>query len=189
MPLLLRVLLVAVGCGLVGGTLLAAIRTLVVPRSQNVWLTRWVFVVVRGIFDVRARRASTYAQRDGVMALYAPIALLTLPVVYLAFVLLAYASIYLGLGVNTAADAVVLSGSSLFTLGSAPASGLPMTLVGFSEAGVGLALLSLLIAYLPTIYSSFSRRESAVTAGPGAARARSSGATSSGAESGFLTLV
>jgi hypothetical protein len=87
------VLLVAVGCGLVGATLLAAIRTFVVPRSQNVWLTRWVFVVVRGMFDVRARRASTYAQCDGVMALYAPIALLTLPVAYLALVLLALLSL------------------------------------------------------------------------------------------------
>ena len=163
MPLLLRVLLAAAGSGLVAATVLAAIRTFVVPRSQNVWLTRWVFLAVRAMFDVRARRASTYAQRDAVMALYAPVALLTLPVVWLAFILLAYAAIYLGLGLNDAGDAVVLSGSSLFTLGSASASGLPMSLVGFSEAGVGLVLLSLLIAYLPTIYSSFSRREAAVT--------------------------
>jgi hypothetical protein len=35
MPLLLRVLLVAAGGALVGATLLAAIRTFVVPRSHQ----------------------------------------------------------------------------------------------------------------------------------------------------------
>ena len=30
---------------------------------------------------------------------------------------------------------------------------------GFAEAGIGLGLLALLIAYLPTIYGAFSRRE------------------------------
>src|SRR5436190_1662697 len=36
-------------------------------------------------------------------------------------------------------------------------------LVVFSEALIGLSLLALVIAYLPTIYTSFSRREVAVT--------------------------
>ena len=34
--------------------------------------------------------------------------------------------------------------------------------MGFSEAALGLILVALLIAYLPTIYSAFSRREAAV---------------------------
>jgi hypothetical protein len=37
-----------------------------------------------------------------------------------------------------------------------------MTLLAFSEAAVGLLLLALLIAYLPTMYTAFSRREAAV---------------------------
>jgi len=118
---------------------------------------------VRALFMLRARQANTYEERDVLMALYGPLALLTLPAVSLTCILLAYASIYLGVGMDNAVDAVILSGSSLFTLGSAPATGLAMTLLGFSEAGVGLTLLSLLIAYLPTIYNSFSRREAAVT--------------------------
>ena len=63
------------GGGLVWATLLAAIRTFVVPRSQNVWLTRWVCLFTRALFDLRARRAATYAERDVLMALFAPIAL------------------------------------------------------------------------------------------------------------------
>src|ERR1700730_2151234 len=141
MPLLVRALLVGAGSALIAATLLAAIRTFVVPRSQNVWLTRWVFIGVRAIFDLRARRARSYAERDDVMALYGPLALLTLPVVWLAFILMAYAAIYVGLGIDNPADAVTTSGSSLFTLGSAPPSGLGVTLIGFSEAMVGLAMV------------------------------------------------
>jgi hypothetical protein len=36
-------------------------------------------------------------------------------------------------------------------------------LVAFAAAGVGLALLALVIAYLPTLYGAFSRREEVVT--------------------------
>ncbi len=55
------------------------------------------------------------------------------------------------------------SGSSLLTLGFASIQGLPHTILTFSEATLGLLLVALLIAYLPTIYSAFSRREATVT--------------------------
>jgi hypothetical protein len=54
------------------------------------------------------------------------------------------------------------SGSSLFTLGFAPPPDLPTTVVAFAEATVGLGLLALLLAYLPTMYTAFSRREANV---------------------------
>src|SRR5262249_11129086 len=40
---------------------------------------------------------------------------------------------------------------------------LPSAFISFSEAAIGLGLLALLIAYLPTIYNTFSKRETAVT--------------------------
>jgi hypothetical protein len=40
---------------------------------------------------------------------------------------------------------------------------LPSVFVAFTEAAIGLGLLALVIAYLPTIYNTFSRREIAVT--------------------------
>jgi hypothetical protein len=58
---------------------------------------------------------------------------------------------------------VATSGSSLTTLGFVPAEGLRRELAAFSEAALGLLLLALLITYLPTIYSSFQRREALVT--------------------------
>jgi hypothetical protein len=55
------------------------------------------------------------------------------------------------------------SGSALLTLGFAPVDGVLTTLVMFSEAIIGLMLVALLIAYLPTMYAGFSRRETLVT--------------------------
>jgi len=40
---------------------------------------------------------------------------------------------------------------------------LPQTLLAFTEGTIGLILVALLIAYLPTMYTAFSRREAAVT--------------------------
>ncbi len=61
------------------------------------------------------------------------------------------------------ATALETSGSSLFTLGFVHPHGLGSAFIAFSEAAIGLGLLAVLIAYLPTIYSSFSRRETMVT--------------------------
>jgi hypothetical protein len=67
------------------------------------------------------------------------------------------------LGVQPWYDAFLLSGSSLLTLGFAPVDGLAQTMLAFSEATLGLGLIALLIAYLPTMYTTFSRREATVT--------------------------
>ena len=52
--------------------LLAAVRTVVVPRGDPVMLTRWVFVGMRSIFNLWGRRAKTYEDRDRSLAMYAP---------------------------------------------------------------------------------------------------------------------
>ena len=49
-----------------------------------------------------------------------------------------------------------MSGSSLFTLGFVRPPDLATNVFAFLEAATGLALLGLLIAYLPTIYAAFS---------------------------------
>ena len=63
--------------------------------------------------------ARSYEQRDRVMALYAPLTLLLLPVIWLTLVLLGYMLMYWTVGERTWFEAFLLSGSSLFTLGFA----------------------------------------------------------------------
>lgn len=97
------------------------------------------------------------------MAFYAPVTLLLLPPVWLVLVLIGYMAMFWSTGVPTWHDAFTTSGSSLLTLGFAPLDDLPRQMLAFSEATIGLGLVALLIAYLPTMYAAFSRREAAVT--------------------------
>jgi hypothetical protein len=160
---LLRVLSFIIGMVIVAWTLFSAIETLVLPRSAPDLLTRTVFVSVRRLFSLRLRWARSYAERDRVLAFFAPISLLILLPTWLALVLIGYMGMFWGLGVESWAEAFRVSGSSLLTLGSSTVHDIPKTILVFSEATIGLILVAMLIAYLPTMYAAFSRRETAVT--------------------------
>jgi hypothetical protein len=142
---------------------MSAIRTFVLPRSANVFLTGQVFRNTRRLFNIRMRKARTYEERDEIMALYAPLTLLILPVVWLICVCIGYMGMFWAIGVEPLYEAFRISGSSLLTLGFALADGFAQTALAFSEATIGLILIAVLIAYLPTMYSAFSKREEAVS--------------------------
>jgi hypothetical protein len=161
--IILRVLAFTLGILLVLWTLASAVRTFVLPRSARDRLTFVVFIGMRRLFDLRLLKAASYEQRDRIMAFFAPVSLLVLVPVWLTVVVLGYALMYWVLGVEDWQAAFTLSGSSLLTLGFSMVKDFPTTILAFSEAAIGLILIALLIAYLPTIYAGFSRREAAVT--------------------------
>jgi hypothetical protein len=158
-----RVLAFLLGGSLVLATLFSAIRTFVLPRSANDRLSRFVFLTTRKVFNFILRWAHAYTLRDSIMAYYAPVSLLILPAVWLALVLTGYMGIFWAIDPASWPDTFKLSGSSLFTLGFATPNDFIRTLLIFSEAAIGLALLALLISYLPTMYAAFSKREASVT--------------------------
>jgi len=139
--------------------LAGAVGTVVLPRGEPVALTWTVFRVVRKLFDLRLTRIDNYAERDRVMARYAPVSLIVLPGIWVATIALAFTAVFWGLGVDPLRQAFVLSGSSLLTLGFVGADTLPRYVAAFVEATLGLGLVALLISFLPTIYAAFQRRE------------------------------
>jgi hypothetical protein len=159
MHVLTQVLWFALGIGLLVLVMDSAIRTLMLPRGAAPILTRAIFIGVRSVFNVIARAARTYDGRDSVMALYGPIGLLALPATWMVIVLASFTFMFHALGVQGWERAFEMSGSSLFTLGFVRPPDLGTNVLSFLEAAVGLSLLGLLIAYLPTIYGAFSRRE------------------------------
>jgi hypothetical protein len=158
----LRLLAAAVGLYLIASMVLAAVKTFILPRPARVGIVGAVFGGVRLLFDLRARRAESYVERDRVMALYAPMALFLVPVVLLAVILLGYMLLFWSLGDFTWGEAFRLSGSALFTLGNYSSDRTAVKLLEFSAALLGLILVALLIAYLPTMYAAFTRRETQV---------------------------
>ena len=159
----LQILAVAAGTAIVLLTARSAIRTFLVPRALQASLSRAVFVLVRRAFRLRANQRHPYGRRDRVMALYAPVALLTLLATWLVLVFVGFALILWGFGVEPLAEAFVVSGSSLFTLGFAQPDGAAAIATTFVEAATGLFLLALLITYLPSLYAAFQRREAGVS--------------------------
>jgi hypothetical protein len=154
-----RVLAFVAGATIVFATLASAVKTVVVPRAEPVLLARWVFVALRKPFDMRVRRSATWEAADRTMSRFAPFALLTLPLVWLAAVLVGFMPIYWALRVDWPRDAFEQSGSSLLTLGFAVDHHGPVIAATFVEATLGLGLVALLISFLPTMYQLFSRRE------------------------------
>ena len=155
---LLHLLGFALGAFVVARTVLSAIRSFVVPRGDNDPLTRVAFRSIRKVFDLIASPSRPYEFRDRVMAYYGPIALVLLPAYWLVLLSIAFSAMYWALGMAPG-DAFVASGSSLLTLGFARPDVPFGDLLAFTEAAIGLALVALLISYLPTIYGAFSRRE------------------------------
>ncbi len=163
MILFLRILAFIIGTLLVFLTLLSAVRTLVTPRAMQDRITTFTFRAIRFVLNIPLRWATNYQSRDRILTYYAPLALLALLPVWLILVTLGYTGIFWGLGISDWYEAFLLSGSSLLTLGFAKAENLIQLVMVYSEATIGLLLIALLIAYLPTMYAAFQRRESAVT--------------------------
>lgn len=124
------------------------------PRSSNERLTEVVFRAILAIFRFRMRKVDTYEARDQMMAMYAPLALLMLPLIWVTVILIGYMFVFWSVEPRSLYDVFSLSGSSLFTLGFTKVEGVPVLILQFSESAFGLMMIALLIAYLPTIYSA-----------------------------------
>lgn len=164
LDILLRVLALLAGSALVFYTISTAVRFFVLPRAQNVWLNRQIYRYTYRIFLFFVNRKPTYERRDRILAYFAPVVLVLTPLFYLALLIIGYTPIYWALGIGSWWDAFLQAGSSLLTLGYAPVAeeNVFIVLTSFTDAAIGLLLVALLIAYLPTIYSAFSQREKMV---------------------------
>ncbi len=94
--------------------------------------------------------------------MYGPLCLVLLPFVWIALIVTGFTLMMWAFGVEPLRQAFILSGSSIFTLGFAAPESLPVDVLVFLEAFLGLGLVALVISYLPSIYGAFARREQLV---------------------------
>jgi hypothetical protein len=118
---------------------------------------------VRGAFVFVAQRFERFETKDRVLALAAPIALLSTFGAWLVLALASYSLLIWGVASGPFGTAIRESCSSMFTLGIASSTRTGLTAVEFAAAATGPLVVALEIAYLPTIYNAFNRRETLVT--------------------------
>jgi hypothetical protein len=159
----------AVGILLVAFTLLDVFRTLVMPRAARgrVRLSRILFRTMWRPWRWIGVRAKTAQARERVLATAAPFFFFVLLVSWVSLALLGYALILwspafvdgIGPGGDSFGNALYVSGTSLFTLGSVGGvTGWTRAIV-VVEGATGLGLFAVVIAYLPVLYQAFNRRE------------------------------
>lgn len=151
--------------------LLDAFETIVLPRRVRrqfrltAWFYRRTWIPWRGL----ASRIGSASRRENFLGYFGPLSLILLLVFWAFGLIFGFALLQYGIGEHvvlgnervTFGTVFYLSGETFFTLGYGditPTSGIARALA-VSEAGMGFAFLGVVIGYLPTIYSSFSRRE------------------------------
>jgi hypothetical protein len=162
MIIALHVVAFAAGVYIIFSTLLSAVRSTILPRAVTNRLTRLSIALVRAASRLWTGRSPSYERRDRIMAMFGPIVLLLLLLSWLLLLVTAYVLIYVAIGIHPFTRDLELSGSSIVTLGNVSATSLWGDILTYSEAGLGLLILTLLITYLPSIYGAFSRRENGV---------------------------
>jgi hypothetical protein len=159
-PLAARVIAACIGALLVITAARSVIGTVIVPRPVASWLTRWVDKIVDGIFHMATAMITDHKRRDRVLAGQAAAILLGqlvawLAIFYLGFSLLMWPFASGGLG-----SAFDIAGPAVF--GPNPAVGAAQKTIADLAAAAALITVTLQIAYLPTLYSEFNRRENEV---------------------------
>ncbi len=161
---MLRDLAAVLGALLVLAAGWSVLGTLVIPRRVHSWLTRCVSLSLDFLFHAVTDRLDDYQQRDRILSAQAPVALIVQIAVWLGVFEIGFALLLWpfvassGLG-----GAFEQAASSLVTLGYlAPHSGGPAAVDDLASLA-GLGTIALQIAYLPTLYSAFNRRETLVT--------------------------
>jgi len=162
MPLVARIVAAVIGGLLVLTSASSVIGTLVVSRSVSSRLILWVDRTVDWAYQLVVRRATDFRQRDRILATQAAAILLAQLVTWLVVAYVGFALLLWPFASRGVVSAFIDAGSSLFTLGFAVPSGAVPAVIVFLAAAVGLVILTLQIAYLPTLYAAFNRRETEV---------------------------
>jgi hypothetical protein len=150
---------------LVLGTLLAlavlgsALKTVVLPQEG---FTRLSQAVVALVYRLLVHRWRTSTKTDQLQDIYAPVALVSLPLVWMILMAIAFTLVFWGTGGLALSKSFEISGSSLTTLGFSEPDTIARIWLAFVEATIGLGLVALLISYLPTIYSAYNGREKGI---------------------------
>ena len=172
----MRLLILIAALALIAVVLWDGFETIVLPRSvsRRLRLARLYFRAAWTIWSGAGRRFRSEGDRERFLAVFGPLSLLGLLLVWAVGLIVGFAALHWSAGSPlvthdgvraTFIDDLYMSGTTFFTLGLGdlyPLAGSSRFLT-VAEAGTGFGFLAVAIAYLPVLYQSFSRREARLT--------------------------
>jgi hypothetical protein len=162
-PLAARYVAAAVGVVLVVTSASSVVGTLIVPRSVSSWLTRKVDQIVSAVYVLITTVVRDPRRRDRILATHAATILIAQIAAWLGMFFVGFSLIFWPLLHGGITDAFRLAGPGLWQIGDDEArGGLQRALLDIASV-IGIVTITLQIAYLPTLYTEFNRRENAVT--------------------------
>lgn len=169
-----HIAIAVLSAALIGMVLWDAFETIILPRSivrrfrlARAWV-RGTWVPWRQI----ARRLGS-ASGERFLGVFGPLALLGLIALWAICLIIGFAGLHWAAGshlepigvIRRFSDDLYMSGTTFTTLGLGdlhPVGGLARALT-VAEAATGFAFFAIVVAYLPVLYQSFSRREAQLT--------------------------
>jgi hypothetical protein len=151
----------ALGIVTIGVTWASVIKTFMVPRATRSRLNKIVSGCVYAAFRLITTHVQDLVNRERILAVSAPLFLLSLLSTWLICLWFGFSLLLWPTQVSFP-RAMRESGSSMFTLGFASPRAFGGNVIVFIAAASGLAVLALLIGYLPLLYAAFNRRETLV---------------------------
>jgi hypothetical protein len=171
----MRILPALLGMVLIIGILWEGFETVIFPRrvTRRLRLTRLFYRSTWFLWSGLVGRIFSGKRQEALLGTYGPLSLLLLLIVWAAGLVAGFALVHWASATPLQTPegdagffaALYFSGSTFFTLGlgdvrAFTAWGRALTVL---EAGVGFGFLALIIAYLPALNQSFSRREVSIS--------------------------
>src|SRR5437764_5494158 len=167
----MRTFAIIAGIAVVLAVLLDAFETVVLPRRvrRQFRITSWFYGNTWRPWARLASHIQSQTRRETFLGYFGPLSMIALLGLWACGLIFGFALFQFGGGEHLSSGGVPInfrlllyhSGETFFTLGYGditPASTIAR-LLSVAEAGMGFAFLGVVIGYLPTIYSAFSRRE------------------------------
>ena len=167
----MHTLAIIAGAAIIVVVLLDAFETVVLPRrvQRHFRITRWFYSNTWVPWARVASKIKSQGRREGFLGYFGPLSLIGLLGLWAGSLIFGFALLEYGSGAHLFSQNLPItfpvllysSGETFFTLGYGdltPSTNVSRVLA-VVEAGMGFAFLAVVIGYLPTIYSAFSRRE------------------------------
>ncbi|HZQ20973.1 MAG TPA: potassium channel family protein [Terriglobales bacterium] len=168
----MHVVAIIAGVVIIFAVLLDAFESVVLPRRvrrQHFRITSWFYRYTWVPYGKLASKIESQGRRENMLGYFGPLSMIALLALWAASLIFSFALLQFGAGehLSLANQPITFrlllyhSGETFFTLGYGdviPASTYSR-IFSVLEAGMGFGFLAIVIGYLPTIYTAFSRRE------------------------------